>query len=152
MLIDIQTVPVADLASRGLARDVTRPRPVALVVDDERIIADTLVAILRRHGFAAFAAYDGESALEMARVIPPQVLVSDVVMPGMSGVDLAVAVRDTIPDCRVLLFSGQASTVDVLASARNAGYEFALISKPVHPTDLLARISELDIAGQDWSR
>jgi DNA-binding response OmpR family regulator len=117
-------------------------RPVVLVVDDECIIADTLTAILNRSGYAALPAYDGESALESILLRPPELLVSDVILPGMSGIELAVAVRRVFPDCKVLLFSGQASTSDLLASASSRGHHFSLLTKPIHPTDLLARIKE----------
>jgi DNA-binding response OmpR family regulator len=116
--------------------------PFVLVVDDERVIADTLSAILCKNGFAAMTAYDGTSALEIATLVPPQLLISDVMMPGMSGIDLAIAVRHAVPDCEVILFSGQASTADLLTSAPLAGQDFVALSKPVHPTDMLAQVSE----------
>ena len=143
-----EIVSIADLKARGLKPD-SDMRPVVFVVDDENVIADTLVTILCASGYAAFAAYDAESALEMARVIPPELLISDVLMPGMSGVELAIDIQRSVPDCRVLLFSGQAATVDMLDAARGAGHDFALISKPVHPTDLLARIATLDLTSSN---
>jgi DNA-binding response OmpR family regulator len=97
---------------------------------------------LNRSGYAALPAYDGESALESILLRPPELLVSDVILPGMSGIELAVAVRRVFPDCKVLLFSGQASTSDLLASASSRGHHFSLLTKPIHPTDLLARIKE----------
>lgn len=121
--------------------DADAVRPVVLVVDDEPVIADTLAIILSRNGFAAFVAYDGRSALEMASVIPPDLLVSDVMMPGMTGIDLAIALVEKVKDCKILLFSGQASTMDLLAEARDAGYDFATLTKPIHPKELLARIA-----------
>ncbi len=63
-------------------------------------------------------------------------------MPKMSGIDLAIAITQTIPSCKVLLFSGQAATIDLLERARNQGYDFTTLTKPVHPTDMLRRISE----------
>jgi CheY-like chemotaxis protein len=116
--------------------------PVVLVVDDERVIADTLSTILSRNGFAPMAAYDAETALEIAAIIPPDLLLTDVAMPGMNGIDLAIAIADSIPDCKILLFSGQASTVDLLDRARHEGHHFNLLTKPVHPTDMLKRIRE----------
>jgi CheY-like chemotaxis protein len=122
-------------------RDDQNP-PVILVVDDERTIADTLSMILGKNGFAAMTAYNGASALEIATLVPPQLLISDVMMPGMSGIDLAIAIRDVVPDCGVILFSAQAFTADLLASARLAGLDFMALTKPVHPTEMLARVSE----------
>jgi DNA-binding NtrC family response regulator len=83
----------------------------------------------------------GKSALEIARVIPPELLLSDVVMPEMTGIELAIAVVQSVPDCKVLLFSGQAATVNLLADARAAGHDFTTLRKPIHPTDLLACIT-----------
>jgi DNA-binding response OmpR family regulator len=140
--MNFPTVPLSELASRGLLAETDQPKPIVLIVDDEAIIADTLVAILGHNHIAAMAAYNGTSALEIARVIPPDLLLSDVVMPDMSGIDLAIAIRQSIPDCKVLLFSGQAATVDLLGRAREAGHDFTTLEKPIHPTDLLARISE----------
>ncbi len=125
-----------------MIRQTDQPKPLVLVVDDETLIADSLAAILRQSGFAAMAAYDGLSALEIARVVPPDLLLSDVAMPGMSGIDLAIAISQATPGCKVILFSGQAATVDLLSTARDAGYDFTTLAKPLHPTELLARISE----------
>lgn len=117
-------------------------RPVVLVVDDESTIADTLTEILKLRGYAAMPAYDGESALETALLMPPELLISDVFLPGMSGIELAISMRRIFPDCKVLLFSGQSSTNDLLVSASKQGHHFSLLTKPIHPTDLLARVSE----------
>jgi DNA-binding response OmpR family regulator len=135
-------VPLSEIAQKGLTPQMNPVLPVVLIVDDESLIADTLAAILARSGYAALTAYDGMSALEIAQTIPPQMVITDVYMPGMNGIDLAIAIREACPDCKVLLFSGQASTMDLLASARNAGHEFSVLTKPIHPTELLARISE----------
>jgi DNA-binding response OmpR family regulator len=138
-----ESVPLTQI-NADLLNSPTRPfRSVVLVVDDERIIADTLGAILGSSGYTAITAYDGLSALEIASVIPPDLLITDVAMPGMGGIELAIALRESISDCNVLLFSGQATTVDLLATARAAGYDFTALTKPVHPTDMLARVSEL---------
>jgi DNA-binding response OmpR family regulator len=140
--IQYQTVPLAELASRERDAQADQPKPLVLVVDDEAVIADTLTAILLRSGYAAVAAYDGESALDVARAIAPDLLLTDVAMPGMSGIDLAIAVSRAVPDCKVLLFSGQATTADLLARAHEAGHDFTALQKPLHPTELLARVSE----------
>jgi len=117
-------------------------RPVVLVVDDESVIADTLAEILTRSGYQAVAEYDGDSALETALLTPPEMLITDVVLPGMTGIELAISVRRIFPDCKIILFSGQASTADLLATARADGHHFTLLNKPLHPQDLLQRVSE----------
>lgn len=133
------TVPLEDVPT-GL--DQTAYRPVVLVVDDESVIADTLAEILTRSGYTGVAEYDGDSALETALLMPPEMLITDVVLPGMTGIELAISVRRIFPDCKIILFSGQASTADLLASARADGHHFTLLNKPLHPQDLLARVSE----------
>ncbi len=117
-------------------------RPVVLVVDDQSSIADTLGEILTRNGYSCITAYDADSAIETALLKPPEMLITDVVLPGMNGIDLAIHIRRIFPECKIILFSGQASTADLLTAANRQGHQFVLLSKPVHPTDLLARIAE----------
>jgi DNA-binding NtrC family response regulator len=115
-------------------------------VDDEPIIADTLALILKREGFAVFAAYGPERALEIASVAPPNVLLSDVVMPGMDGIELAMEMCKQVPDCRVLLLSGQAATMDLLAMYPDVTKRFTILAKPIYPSDLVLEISRLGVA------
>ena len=122
--------------------DTNPYRPVVMVVDDEIVIADTLAQILSKHGFASVAAYDGEDALETALITPPEMLITDVVLPGMNGVELAMTIKRVYPDCKILLFSGQAVTSDLLAAAHRAGHHFTLLNKPLPPQQLVAMVSE----------
>jgi DNA-binding response OmpR family regulator len=125
--------------------------PVVLVVDDERVIADSLTIILSKSGFRAVTAYDGLQALELAARVRPKLLISDVMMPGMSGIELAIALTERYPECKVLLFSGQAATVDLLKTAREIGHDFTTLTKPVHPSDMLRRVSECLTGGDGFS-
>ena len=126
----------------GLMEGRRSYRPVVFVVDDECAIADSLSEILERSGHTAVTAYDASSALEIALEKPPEVLITDVVLPGMSGIDLAITIKRIFPDCKIILFSGQASTADLLAAANRDGHQFVLLNKPVHPSDLLAQIAD----------
>ena len=110
------------------------------VVDDEHIIASTLATILQRNGFDAIAYTDPMQALAAARTSAPDLLISDVVMPTLSGIDLAILLRHEYPEIRVLLFSGQAATANLLEAAKIKGYDFDLLSKPIHPADFLLKI------------
>ncbi len=116
--------------------------PLVLVVDDEPLVADTLSVILSRAGFRTMTAYDGQTALDLAEVTAPQLLISDVSMPDMNGVELAIALLETRPNCKVLLFSGHATSAD-LVDALDAGHDFRLLAKPVHPTEMLRLVSRV---------
>ncbi len=111
-----------------------------LVVDDERVIADTLVAILNDSGFFASAAYCADNALKLISLEVPDLVITDVSMPGMDGIELAVAVRERFPSCKILLFSGHAASVGLVEEARKRGHDFTLLSKPIHPRDLLEHL------------
>ncbi|HZY61772.1 MAG TPA: response regulator [Edaphobacter sp.] len=124
-----------------------------LVADDEHVIADTLVIILNGSGFEASAVYSGEMVIEAAKRLKPHMLISDVVMPDMNGIDAAIQVRKILPDCKILLFSGQAATANLLSRAQEQGCDFEILTKPVHPQDILARVSAMSdlIAAQTSS-
>ncbi len=115
-------------------------KPKVLVVDDERVIADTLAMILNQSGFQAKAVYSGENALELATTYEPDMLICDVIMADLNGIDAAIRIRALLPRIKILLFSGQAATADLLEKARTQGYEFEILAKPVHPQDLLTRL------------
>lgn len=111
-----------------------------LVVDDEQVIADTLARILDMNGYDASAVYTGAAAVESARKLQPELVISDVILPDMNGTEAAISIRSFLPTCRILLFSGQAGTHDLLENARAQGHEFEILAKPVHPSDLLAKL------------
>ena len=108
-----------------------------LIVDDEAVIADSLALIFRASGFEARSVYSGERAMELASSFEPDVLISDVVMRGVTGIEVGIYVREHLPACRVLLFSGQAATSDLIQAADTKGYHFDILTKPVHPNVLL---------------
>ena len=117
-------------------------QPKVLVVDDQKLIADTLAEILENAGFDAVAAYDGFDGLEKASRFHPDWILADVLMPRMNGVELAIAVRKNHPNAAILLLSGQAGISEILEDGRRQGYQFELIAKPVHPLKLIQRITE----------
>ena len=129
-----------DKASQGSESHSAAPR--ILVVDDETLIADTIVQILNRNGFIAEAAYSGKDAIEVATRHCPELVLSDVMMPHLDGVEAAIAIREHCPDTRIVLFSGQAATVEILARARERGHNFELLPKPIHPTQLIKHLRQ----------
>lgn len=113
------------------------------IVDDEHVIASTLAAILKMHGYSATFFTSPVEALAAARSRAPDLLISDVAMPGISGIDLAIQMRAQYPTCKILLFSGQAATIDFLEDARAQGHDFDLLLKPVPPTELLFEVGKM---------
>jgi DNA-binding response OmpR family regulator len=109
-------------------------------VDDEHVIADTLAIILRNEGYQAAIAYDSSSALALCKSFCPELIIADVQLPGTNGVQMAILAKQLHPSCGIFLFSGQASTANLLEEAQQAGYNFEIFLKPVHPKDLLAKL------------
>lgn len=131
----------SSIIERGYMTEI-KAKPRVLVVDDEHVIADTLAIILNQAGFNASAVYTGNDAVELARSEKPDLIISDVIMPDMNGIEAAIHIRGFLPSCKILLFSGQAATADLLENARARGYEFEILAKPVHPQDLLAKLRQ----------
>ncbi|HEV2135897.1 MAG TPA: response regulator [Terracidiphilus sp.] len=117
--------------------------PTVLVVDDEETLANTTAEILNISGFGAFVAHDAKSALDLIANLRPDILLTDVVMPEMNGVELAMSVRNTYPDTAIVLFSGQTGTKDILGKAQADGYNFELLAKPIHPLKLIEHLKKL---------
>lgn len=128
-------IPVDRPESRGERQNTLQAK--VLVVDDERLLADTTGAILRRAGYDVKIAYDGFDAVEFVHSFGPDYVLTDILMPGMNGVELAIAVKRLSPSTRVVLFSGQAGIYDILEESRAKGFEFPLLAKPVHPFKLI---------------
>jgi DNA-binding response OmpR family regulator len=114
-----------------------------IVLDDEKVIANTLTLILNNAGFEARATFCGEDAVTLSESFTPDLFIADVIMPSMSGIEAAMIVRGRLPNCKILLFSGQAATSDMIDAARSQGYEFEILAKPVHPADFLDRLRGL---------
>jgi len=116
----------------GQVQDAKR---VVFVVDDEPVIAQPLALILNQAGFRARAFDHPDKAIAARAEMAPDLLISDVMMPGMTGVELAIHFREAQPECKVLLFSGQAITTDLLKKARELGYDFELLRNlSIQPT------------------
>jgi CheY-like chemotaxis protein len=119
---------------------MTEAKKRVFVVDDETTIANTLALILHSSGYDAVAFTDPLEALYAAELHCPDLLLTDVMMPQLNGVDLGVQFKAIHPECRVLLFSGNAGSGDLMGNARTKGHHFELLAKPVRPQDLLEAI------------
>ena len=102
-----------------------------LVADDQEVIANTLVVILKQAGFEARAVYSGEMAVETAQSFQPDVLISDVFMTGITGIEAAIQVRLMLPGTACLR-----AVPDGRLSSRRVRF----FRKPIDPSDLLGRL------------
>ncbi len=110
------------------------------VIDDEPIIAMTLAQLLLQQGYSALWFSDPLEALSAIALHVPDLIISDVTMPQLCGVDLAIHVKRSYPDCGILLISASAAYEDRLSRARNQGHTFRLLDKPVDPNHLIAEV------------
>ncbi len=138
--MNFETVRLADLPGHEMTGLSSQLKPIVLVVDKEPLIADTRAMILEQNGVTAMVAYDAKSALTIANTFPPDLLLTDDSMP--NGIELALSIRRTIPHCNILICAGQASRSDLLKATGVAGYELTVLSKPLHPNELVARVSD----------
>jgi DNA-binding NtrC family response regulator len=111
-----------------------------MVIDDESLIAETVVEILNEEGFEAISVSSGVSAIELAKAVRPAIVLSDVIMPGMNGIETGIKIQEVVPNCKIILFSGQAATVDLLEKAREGGHRFDVLAKPIKPEHLISVI------------
>jgi CheY-like chemotaxis protein len=114
-----------------------------LVVDDEKGIAETMATILRMKGYEAHAAFDGMEGYEAACRLKPNLIISDIVMPKLNGIEMAIKLTEQLDSVKFLLLSGQAVTIELLQQAKARGHVFECLAKPVHPLDLLNKVDAL---------
>lgn len=141
--LNIQKVPLSEVPIADLQTESVPDPPVVLVVEDEKIVADTRAAILTSWGYDVMTAYSAERALEMASLNPPRVLVTSVSLNRIKGADLARAIQSKSLDCQVILLSGIAEGDSLAADARDAGCNFTFLRRPVHPRDLRPLLPEI---------
>jgi CheY-like chemotaxis protein len=122
-----------------------------LVVDDERSIVDTVSAIFQRAGYWTRCAYSGDEAIAIASECRPDLLLCDVMMPSLNGLQTALRIKKSCPACRILLFSGHMAAAILLRDSAQAftdsGYRFELLAKPINPRILLHKVQEALQAG-----
>ena len=111
-----------------------------LVVDDEQDLARLVADYLTRDGFAVALAFDGPSAVQAARDEPPDVVVLDLGLPGLDGVEVCRQLR-TFTDCYVIMLTARTDEVDKLIGLAVGADDY--MTKPFSPRELLARVHVL---------
>lgn len=109
-----------------------------LVIDDDRVVRETLVRILEAAGHVVVSAADGRSGMAVFRDANPDLVITDIVMPGQEGIETIRLMRAERPEAKLIAMSGDVpdSEFNVLVIAQQLGADTA-IRKPVSPGDLL---------------
>ena len=118
-----------------------------LIVDDETVIADTLQTIFSEALYEARAVYSAQQAIDEAKDWSPDLVIVDVILPCMNGIDLAVLLRALCPNARILLFSGQTAASDLLDQARQDSHQFDVVPGPLESHALVNFASRLLFPG-----
>lgn len=115
-------------------------KPRVLIVDDDHVIASTMSLILNAAGFDSVAAFGGDQALDLARSHLFHILVTDVNMSPMNGVELGIAFLEIHSAASVFLITGSIEVAGDALEALPRGRQFPLLQKPVHPRELITRL------------
>ena len=119
----------------------TDRRRKVLIVDDESTTSETLAFIFARHGYEARYALSAEEAIQVTAEWAPEFALIDVMLPGMDGVALAIAICSKHQGCRILLFTGDMGTAELLMSEKNRCFQ--ILAKPISPAVLLETAKRL---------
>ena len=113
-------------------------RRTVLVIDDDRVLADTLAQILRLNGFQPVALYSGEEAIELVERLQPDIVLSDIRMSRVDGIEAAKRIRELHPECRVILFTAHPVSAAMRHMIHGLGFE--LLQRPLHPEEVLTAL------------
>jgi CheY-like chemotaxis protein len=108
-----------------------------LIVEDEPVVLQTLQLILQQKGYSVRGASNGEDAERLWAQFPADVLLCDINLPRANGIQVAVRFREATPNARVILFSGDAQSGELLEEAKKQGHSFEVLAKPTDPRRLL---------------
>ena len=114
-----------------------------LIVDDEKMVADSLALVFSGNGYETRTAYSAEQAAEIVSRWEPSLVILDVMLPGLNGIDFAIRLKALFPACHILLFSGDQNTSRLIQEALENGHEFSVMAKPVYPKVFLDEAARL---------
>ncbi len=119
------------------------PHPTVLVVEDDPVILRLLEVNFELEGFEVLLAHDGAEGIEMARASKPDVIVSDIMMPKTSGLELVAALKgdDATKAIPIILLSAKAQTSDLKLGLDSGADDY--VTKPFEPLDLVDRVNAL---------
>ena len=112
------------------------PSPTVLIIDDESAILDTLRILLKKSGYVVETAQGGKAGLEAMRSVSPDIVLTDVRMPAVTGIDILEVAREQDPEMPVILMTAQASLQSAIEAVNQGAFYY--IQKPFSNDDLLA--------------
>lgn len=129
--------PPSKFSSPVLQAEMSETPTRILVVEDEAVVLHTLELILRQNGYDVRGARDGAEALTIASVFSPNILLCDINLPDIDGIQISLQIRRDFPSCRIVLLSGQITSTELLEEAERNGHRFEVLAKPTEPQQLL---------------
>ena len=111
-------------------------RPTVLIIDDESAIVDTLRILLKNEGFAAHVAFGGKQGIDQIAAIRPDIIISDIRMPSVGGLDVLSAAKQQDPDVPVILMTAQASLQSAISAVNDGAFHY--VQKPFQNDALMA--------------
>jgi DNA-binding response OmpR family regulator len=120
-----------------------------LLVDDESEFVETLAERLRMRGFTVRAVNDGHEALAVAADDPPHLMIVDLMMPGLGGLEVLQHIKRSLPQVQVILLTGIGSTKEGIEGMRLGAFDYLM--KPVNIEDLIIKMNQA-LAGGDKGR
>jgi DNA-binding NtrC family response regulator len=115
---------------------MARPRLHVLVVDDDTATREGLTALLESWGYSAIGAPDGKAALELCNAYLPHALITDLMMPGMTGLQFIEALGSRIQQVAIIMVTGQATVETAVRAMKLGAYDYLI--KPLEPPKLRA--------------
>ena len=119
------------------------------MVEDEAVVLHTLQLILKQNGYDVRGARDGAEALAITKGFSPNILLCDINLPDMDGIQISLEIKQAIPDCRIVLLSGDITSTELLEEAQKQGYHFEVLAKPTEPQKLLQVLARTDGSHRD---
>jgi len=119
---------------------VSEPVQVVVVVDDEVPLVQLVTRYLEREGYRVYPAHEGHQALEVIERVEPDVIVLDLMLPGVDGLEIARQVR-TFSDAYILMLTAKADEVDRIVGLSVGADDY--LTKPFSPRELVARVQAM---------
>ena len=135
----------------NLADQITTqgPEPTILVVDDNKGVLEFLLLLLSKHGLSVIGASSGNQCLNIVKTRPVSLIILDVMMPAMDGLEVCQELKKTIPSIPIILLTAR-DDMATRAAAMDLGVS-EFVAKPINNQDLLNRV-RMQLRNLEWDK